>query len=522
MREYVLVLLVAAAVTYLLTPLVRRGGIAVGALKVPRSRDVHSKPTPTLGGIAMYCGMAAGLLVADRLSYLHQAFTLSGEIPGLMLAGGVLMVVGFIDDRWGMGAITKLAGQVAAGGVLVWSGVSMAWIPLPNGELLTFDPLESYTLTIAIIVVTINAVNFVDGLDGLAAGVVAVAALSFLAYSYTLLQTLGISRQFLPAVVSAVLAGMCLGFLPHNFHPARIFMGDTGAMLLGLLLAYGPISSTGSLDPSILTNYQQQQTLNRYALLIPLLLPAAILIIPYTDLVLAVVRRYWRGKSPFAADSQHLHHRLLNIGHSQRQSVLIMYLWAALFSGTVVALSLIRTGLIWLAVVTVVATLALVPATVPRLRPWGVRKSRARPVSGTPARAGASVSAGAAAVDNTSEAAYGRNSAAVPPFTANGDRAAADHRGPPAAPFPAPGPFPAPDPFPGPDPLPVPDRFRPPDWHSDPDGFPGHDGFRGADGFPRADGFQGTDRLPSTGPADELPDLPPGWPSPPVRRTPRQ
>ena len=233
MREYVLVLLVAAAVTYLLTPLVRRGAIAVGALKVPRSRDVHSKPTPTLGGIAMYCGLAAGLLVADRLSYLHQAFTLSGEVPGLLLAGGVLVVVGFIDDRWGMGAITKLAGQVAAGGVLVWSGVSIPWIPLPSGGFVGFDSLESTTLAIAIIVITINAVNFIDGLDGLAAGVVAVAALSFLVYSYALLQSLGISRQSLPAVVSAVLAGMCLGFLPHNFYPARIFMGDTAETTAG-------------------------------------------------------------------------------------------------------------------------------------------------------------------------------------------------------------------------------------------------------------------------------------------------
>ena len=370
MREYVLVLLVGAAVTYLLTPLVRRGSIAVGALHAARDRDVHVTPTPLLGGIAMYGGMAAGLLVAERLTYLQQAFLSSRTVPGLLLAGGLLVLIGIIDDRWGVGAIGKLAGQIAAGGILVWSGVQLPWLPLPSGGIFSLEPDLSVTLTILIVVVTINAVNFIDGLDGLAAGIVAVAALSYLAYSYTLTKELGVASQSLPAVASALLAGMCLGFLPHNFNPARIFMGDTGSMLLGLLLAYGPISSTASLDPALLTNYAHAHTVNRFATALPLLLPMAILIIPYTDLMLAVIRRVKAGKSPFAADRLHLQHRLLNIGHSHRQSVLIMYLWAALFSGIVVALSIVRTGLIWLAVATIAATLVLLPATMPRLRPW--------------------------------------------------------------------------------------------------------------------------------------------------------
>src|SRR6266568_3490674 len=217
MREYALVLLVTAAVTYLLTPLVRRVAIATRAIHEPRARDTHTEPTPLLGGLAMY--------------------------------GGLVVLIGFADDRWGLSAISKLAGQVAAAGILVWSGQALPWLPLPNGGVFSLEPDLSVTLTILLVVVTINAINFIDGLDGLAAGIVAVAALSFLVYSYTLITTIHSTSQSLPAVASALLAGMCIGFLPHNFYPARIFMGDIGAMLLGLLLAYGPISSTDSLDP---------------------------------------------------------------------------------------------------------------------------------------------------------------------------------------------------------------------------------------------------------------------------------
>src|SRR6266702_2321118 len=203
MREYALVLLVTAAVTYLLTPLVRRVAIATRAIHEPRARDTHTEPTPLLGGLAMYGGLVAGLL----------------------LAGGLVVLIGFADDRWGLSAISKLAGQVAAAGILVWSGQALPWLPLPNGGVFSLEPDLSVTLTILLVVVTINAINFIDGLDGLAAGIVAVAALSFLVYSYTLTQTIGIASQSLPAVASALLAGMCLGVLPQNFYPARIFMG---------------------------------------------------------------------------------------------------------------------------------------------------------------------------------------------------------------------------------------------------------------------------------------------------------
>ena len=370
MRDYLYILLIAAVVTYLCTPLVRRGAIAVRAQHAPRDRDVHEKPTPLLGGVAMYVGLAAGLLVAERLSYLAQAFPSPNTVLGLLLAGGLLVLVGAADDRWGLGVISRLAGQIAAGGILIWSGAYLPWIPLPGGTPFLLEPDLSYTLTILIVVVTVNAVNFIDGLDGLAAGVVAISAVSYLIYSYNLSNSVGIPSQSVPAVVSAVLAGICIGFLPHNFNPARIFMGDTGAYLLGLLLAYGPISSLASLDPNILVNYSHEHPINRFPTILPLLLPATIMVIPYADLLLAVIRRTLAGQSPFAADGLHLHHRLLHMGHSQRQSVVLMYLWAALLSGTVVGLSLVRISLIWLALATVGAIAVLLLATMPRWRPW--------------------------------------------------------------------------------------------------------------------------------------------------------
>ena len=381
MREYVLALLLAAAATYLLTPLVRRGAIATRTMHAARTRDVHVVPTPLLGGVAMYGGLAAGLLVANQLTYLRQAFPSPRTVPGLLLAGGLLVITGIIDDRWGMGAISKLAAQVAAGAILVWSQVVLSWVPEPSGGVFILPPQLGLTLTILLVVVTINAVNFIDGLDGLAAGIVAIAACSFLVYSYTLARVVGIHSQSVPALVAALLAGMCIGFLPYNFYPATIFMGDTGAMLLGLLLAYVPLSSTAMLDPSVLIHYSHT-TVNRYPTILPVLLPAAILVIPYADLLMAVVRRTRAGMSPFTADKKHLHHRLLSVGHSHRQSVLIMYLWAALFTAAVVSLSLVRTDLIVLVALTVAAVLVLLLVTMPRLRP-GYFRSVGRRTRGT-------------------------------------------------------------------------------------------------------------------------------------------
>jgi UDP-GlcNAc:undecaprenyl-phosphate GlcNAc-1-phosphate transferase len=378
MGEYVLTLLAAAAVTYLLTPAVRRLAVAVGALHAARERDVHVVPTPLLGGFAMYAGLAAGLLVAGRMPALTGAFAEPNMAKGLLLAGALVVIMGFVDDRWGLGAISKLAGQVAAGVILVWSGAAITWLPLPGGGVLGLTTDQQTAATILVVVVTINAVNFIDGLDGLAAGIVGIGAFAFFIYYYTLTHRLGLPDQTGPALVSAILAGICLGFLPHNFHPARIFMGDTGAMLIGLLLAYAPISSLAVLDPASLTSAPAYHagTVNRFGAILPLLVPAAIMLIPYADLLMAVIRRTRAGTSVFTPDKKHLQHRLLAIGHSHRASVLILYLWAALFAGSVVWLSIVRTSLYILIVVTGAAVLALalllvsMPRLRPRVRPW--------------------------------------------------------------------------------------------------------------------------------------------------------
>src|SRR6201995_334032 len=414
MREYLLVLLITAGVTYLLTPLARRVAIATPAVHAPRARDTHTSPTPLPGGLAMYGGLVAGLIIASRLDFLQDPFQAAGSktAAGLLLAGAPLVGTGFIDDRWGLSAISKLAGQVAAAGVLVWSGQSLPWLPTPNGGVFSLEPDLSVVLTILIVVVTMNAINFIDGLDGLAAGIVAVAALSFLVYSYSLIKTVGSTSQSLPAVTSALLAGMCIGFLPHNFYKARIFMGDIGAMLLGLLLAYGPISSTDSLDPALLTNYSQNHTLDRFPTVLPLLVPAAIVIIPYADLMFAIIRRTRAGKPIMAADRQHLHHRLLNIGHSYRQSVLIMYLWASGGSGAAASLSIVRTPSVVFFAATLVAVLALLPATMPSLRPWRTAARKKAPV-GTRAPAGTRGPAGNRAAPATAVSAAQVAAAAV-------------------------------------------------------------------------------------------------------------
>jgi UDP-GlcNAc:undecaprenyl-phosphate/decaprenyl-phosphate GlcNAc-1-phosphate transferase len=376
-KDYVLTLLVAAAVTYMLTPLVRRLSGRIGAMKQPRERDVHVVPVPTLGGLAMYGGLAAGLLVSYQIPQLRsQAFPNTGIVPGLLLAGGLLVVIGFIDDRWGMGALPKAAGQVAAGGILVATGTTVSWLPLPGGNTYIPDTDQRTLLTILIVVATINAVNFIDGLDGLAAGIVGIAAVSFFIYYYSLTKVVHLSALAAPALASAILIGMCIGFLPHNFSPATIFMGDTGAMLLGLLLAYAPITGINSAPEGQLIH-----EINRYPVIIPLLLPAALLIVPYGDLLLAVVRRTRAGRSPFAPDRKHLHHRLLDIGHSQRASVLIMYLWAAVFSGSLVWLSVEKTvqrqgpnhhgqPIFVFVLITITALAVLLLMSMPRLRWW--------------------------------------------------------------------------------------------------------------------------------------------------------
>ncbi|MFD8594117.1 glycosyltransferase family 4 protein [Kitasatospora sp. NPDC059646] len=372
MREYLLVLFVSAAVTYLLVSPVRKFAIAAGAMPAVRARDVHREPTPRLGGIAMFGGLLAGLLAASQLTNLGRLFVQSADVKALLSGAGIMFVLGVLDDKWGVDALVKLGGQMIAAGVMVWQGVTVISIPVPGYGPVAVTPTQGMIISVTLVVVMVNAVNFIDGLDGLAAGMVCIAAIAFFLYSYRLWLGYGINDAAPAALFTAVLIGMCLGFLPHNLHPARIFMGDSGSMMLGLMLAVAAISITGRVDPDLVSARTGSQTLAVHALVpiyIPLLLPLTVIALPLADLLLAVVRRTWAGKSPFAADKQHLHHRLLEVGHSHSRAVLIMYFWAALIAFGTVAVSVTNTGR---TVVLTMAGLCLVGLAVllmPRFKP---------------------------------------------------------------------------------------------------------------------------------------------------------
>ena len=366
-RELGLVALVAAAVTFLGTGVVRVVAVRAGALARPRERDVHVTPTPRLGGIAMYLGVLAAFGLAAQLPALTRGFAYSNDVTAVLAGGAVIVAVGAIDDRFGLDALTKFAGQVTAAGVMIYFGLSwfLLWGPFGSGGSFTtasLDQLQGGLITVLVTVLLANAINFVDGLDGLAAGIGLIAALASVAFSLGLLSRSGGDvGTYPPALIAAVLAGVCLGFLPHNFQPARIFMGDSGSMLIGLMLAAASTSGSGKIDPG---SYGARDLI---ALLTPLLVVGAICFIPVLDLLMAIVRRTRAGRSPFAPDKMHLHHRLLSIGHSHRRSVLLIYTWTALIAFGTVATTLVDPLVV--AVAVGAGLLAATTASVlPRLR----------------------------------------------------------------------------------------------------------------------------------------------------------
>ncbi|MCK7625767.1 undecaprenyl/decaprenyl-phosphate alpha-N-acetylglucosaminyl 1-phosphate transferase [Streptomyces sp. RS10V-4] len=401
-REYLLTLCVTAAVTYLLTGPVRKFAIAAGAMPEIRARDVHREPTPRLGGIAMFGGLCAGLLVAGHLTNLKSVFE-TNEPRALLSGAALIWILGVLDDKWGVDALVKLGGQMIAAGVMVLQGLTILYLPVPGIGTVALTPMQGTLLTVALVVITINAVNFVDGLDGLASGMVCIAAAAFFMYTYRLWFGYGIEAAAPATLFSVVLMGMCLGFLPHNMHPARIFMGDSGSMLIGLVMAAGAVSLTGQVDPDLLNQKAgglREATHAMVPVYIPLLLPLTIIAVPVADLFLAIVRRTWQGQSPFAADRGHLHHRLLEIGHSHSRAVLIMYFWSALIAFGAVAYSAndasmwIVLGIVLLSAVGLV--LLLLPRFTPRAPLWAQRlvPPRYRRVVREPAAGGPSVEAG--------------------------------------------------------------------------------------------------------------------------------
>ncbi len=324
MREYLLCLVAAAAVTYLVSPLARALAIHFGAMADVRDRDVHQKPTPRWGGLAMLVGLGVAIILASQLPLMSTIFTDRRQINALIIGSLIIVALGLLDDKFGLDAPTKLVGQVLAAGTMAMQGVTLVWLPIKGTFIL--DPSTSVLLTVLVVLVSINAVNMVDGLDGLAASIVLVGSGAFFAYSYFLSVANGYQRAALATLVSASLIGMCAGFLPHNWYRARVFMGDTGSMLIGLLMAASSIMLTGQVDPGGLSGGTLLPAF------LPIVLPLSILAVPLLDLLLAVVRRTRKGNSPFTPDKEHLHHRLLNLGHGQERAVLIMTAFTGLIA----------------------------------------------------------------------------------------------------------------------------------------------------------------------------------------------
>jgi UDP-GlcNAc:undecaprenyl-phosphate/decaprenyl-phosphate GlcNAc-1-phosphate transferase len=325
---YATVFGVAAAVTFLLTPLVRRAAIRVGAVVSPGERRVHATPTPTLGGVAMFAGLLAAMGVAALLpQFRNTVFADSSEPLGILLAAGIILGVGVLDDLRDVSAPAKLAGQVFAASMLYLLGVTMFYFRVPFAGFIVLSPDLIPLITVVWVAVMANAVNLIDGLDGLAAGIVAIGATGFFLYADRLFQAGLLADDNIGPLVACITVGVCIGFLPHNFHPAKIFMGDAGALLLGLLLAASTMVVGGRTADQF-----SGQTFFFFA---PMFIPFIILGVPIIDTVFAVLRRAIRRVGVAEADKEHLHHRLMRLGHGQVRSVLILWSWTAVLSGIV-------------------------------------------------------------------------------------------------------------------------------------------------------------------------------------------
>jgi UDP-GlcNAc:undecaprenyl-phosphate GlcNAc-1-phosphate transferase len=315
----------------------------------------------------MFLGFVVSISIAAGIGWFEVVFADPGPIIAIGIAAFIIMVIGFLDDLYDLDWTLKLAGQFVSAGVLAWNGVQIVSLPIFGITVGSFG--VSFVVTVFLTVLIMNAVNFIDGLDGLVAGVVLIGTVVFFIYSYLLAQQISPTNYFnLATVISAIVIGMCLGFLPHNWHDAKIFMGDGGALLLGLLMTTSALTVTGQIDPA---------SLNRNDLVpavLPLILPISILILPLLDFVLAVVRRLAAGKSPFSADRLHLHHRLQDFGHSHLGSVLVFYFWSA--SVSVSCLLLFLTNIVWVVVFAVISlTASLVYTVWPAVMKYQARRA---------------------------------------------------------------------------------------------------------------------------------------------------
>jgi UDP-GlcNAc:undecaprenyl-phosphate GlcNAc-1-phosphate transferase len=324
---YLVVLAVVAITTFATLFAVRRLAVRVGAVVRPDDRRVHTRPTPTLGGVAMLIGVLVGMAVAWGMGSFNAIFNGSTEPLGLVLAAIVIAVVGIIDDLRDVSAPAKMAGIVLAASVLVISGISILVFRVPFAGVFVLSTDWSYLLSVLWVVGMANAINLIDGLDGLAAGIVAIAAGAFFLYAHELGGEGLLAVGNIGPLIAIVVLGACIGFLPHNFHPAKIFMGDGGALLLGLLMAASTMVVGGRTDRSF--------SGSSFFFFAPIFIPLVILGVPIVDTLFAIIRRARSRTGISTADKGHLHHRLMRLGHGHRRSVLILWTWTALLSGFV-------------------------------------------------------------------------------------------------------------------------------------------------------------------------------------------
>ena len=370
-------LAVTAGVTFGLTPLVRWAAIRRGALVAPDPRRVHDRPTAALGGVAMWIGVLAGLAVAATLDTFDPVYDTLTIPIGVAAAATVSFSVGWLDEirkvhGTGVSAPAKTAGLVLAGSVLTLAGVSTVFFRVPFLGIFSLSPDLSAFVTVCWVVGMANALNLIDGLDGLAAGITAIASGSFLLYSLELEEVGVLAPGNVGPLLAVITLGVCVGFLPWNVHPARIFMGDCGALMLGTLMAASTMSVGGSTD----AQYSGQS----FFFLAPLFIPLVILGVPILDTLFAIVRRATRRSGVATADKEHLHHRLLKLGHGHRRAVVILWMWTALLSVAVLVPALTNRG----AVLVPVAIVGLALALFTVLHP-AARAARDEAVSGTAA-----------------------------------------------------------------------------------------------------------------------------------------
>lgn len=326
--SYAVISIIAATTTAVVLPFAGRLATRLGLLVVPDNRGVHSEVIPAAGGIAMLAGVILAALSAKfAINGLSDNLSSSVEVVGVIAAAVMIFSVGVVDDIRDIPPWVKIAGIAPTGLLLALTGMSIDVFRIPFYDLLFLSGVWSVVMTILWVMGMANVVNLIDGLDGLAAGIVAIAAGSFLLYSLRLVD-LGMINADNPGLVWAAIAfGVSVGFLPYNFHPARVFMGDGGALLLGLLMAVSTISVGGRLPEKF-----SGQAFFFYA---PLFIPLVILGVPIADTVFAVVRRAMRRRKVWMPDKEHLHHRLMRLGHGHRRSVLILWLWTGLLSAFV-------------------------------------------------------------------------------------------------------------------------------------------------------------------------------------------